>query len=297
MNKTVTASGMVVKAQAEGSIVITSAAALPVAGTKSTDHAFNDASATVLYASTHAGVDSTYTTGLKRVSNADFISPETGSALNSTAVLTYVDAVNAGATLYYKDYAVFIAGDGQSFSNQDLTISVSGVIAGNGNINKAISVDFYGESVTTVKTATVNAANYLGTLNVAGVVNNGTDNGTTTKTSFVISNVNIPQTGTSAAYAVTMRVFYDGNLIETGGTYAYTAYEAATGVCPDTDAPYYYKTASGTGVTQVSAGSSVASYYVVKSSDSTYRFARTTEVANLNNVTLTATFTASSPTT
>ena len=298
MNKTVTASGMKVKAVAEGSIIITSTAALPADGTKATDYNFNDASATALYASTHDGDYTTYANGLKRVNNAENINPDTGVAKNSTATLTYESAVNATPTLYYRDYAVFIAGDGQAFEHQDLTITLEGSWLTPANtINKAISIDFYGESVTSKKDAECIQANYLGTLNVAGLVNNVDGKSTTAKTSVVVSDITIPKTGTTAAYAVTMRVFFDGALIETGGSQPYTLYEAATGTGDKCDSgKYYYTDSEGSSIATVVAGTTpVTGLYQVKST-STYTFARTTSVLNIQDVTLVATFTASTHT-
>lgn len=294
MNKTVTASGMQVKAQAEGSIVITSGA-LPTAGLKATDYTFGDASATALYASTHDADYTTYPTGLKHVTNAELINLETGIKLNNEAgtVLGYADAANASPVVYFKDYSIFIAGDGQAFSSQDLTVTLSGSWTTMTNtINRAISVDFYAAAVTSATPAACSQANYKGTLNVAGKLNNAGANGVTDKINFEIDNIGIPQTGTNAAYAVTMRVYFDGALIETGGTNAYTTYEAApAGACEA--GKYYYTDSKGTSVATVIAGTTpTTGLYVVSSTDSTYAYARTTSVANIQDVTLVATFVA-----
>lgn len=295
MNKTVTASGMKVKAVAEGSIVITSTSSLPATGTKATDYNFADSSATALYASTHDADYATYSTGLKHVSNAENVNPETGVAKNSTASLSYEVATN-GDKVYYKDYSIYLAGDGQEFTGQDITVTLSGSFATAANtINKAIAVDFYGVA-NAVAAATCISANYLGTLNVAGTKNNGTTNGTTASTSFVISNITIPATGSNKAYAITMRVYFDGALIETGGTNSYTAYEA----CGESDVAeagaYYYNNSTGSSVVTVATGASVSGYYKVKTADSTFTYARTTKVALIEDVTLTATFVASAHT-
>lgn len=296
MNKTVTASGMKVKATAEGSIVITSASAFPANGTQTTDYNFNDASAQSIYASTLDWTNAT-TTGLKKVTNAELINPETGTALNSTASLQYTDVSTDTSKVYYKDYSVFITGDGQEFTNQTITVSLTGSFATSTKlINKAISVAFYGESITgTAKGATVSEANYKGKLNVAGVKNNDTNTATTAETSFTITGVTIPQTGTSKAYSITMRVYFDGALLETAGATAYATYVAGTGTAVANH--YYYLNNTGVGIATVEEGADVTDYFVtnIGASASATTFARTTTAANVEDVTLIATFVASTP--
>lgn len=289
MNRSVSSSGMKVKAAAEGSIVISNT--VPAAGTKATDYAFADADASALYASTHDSTFGTYATGLKRVSNAENINPETGMQKNSTATLTWGAAENSTTVLYYKDYTLYIAGDGQAFDHQDLAVTLQGswLTAGK-TINKAISVDFYGEAVTTQKTPDISATNYLGTLNLAGVKNDADGKSTTAHTTFTVSDINIPAANGNAAYAVTMRVYFDGALIETAGAQTYTEYEAATGTA--VEGTYYYTDANGSSVATVATGAPVTGLFVAKST-STKTFARTTAINNIEDVTLVATFSAS----
>lgn len=292
MNKTVTASGMQVKAQAEGSIVIT-AGTLPAAGLKTTDYNFNETTSTALYASTHDANYATYASGLKRVKNAENINLETGIKKYETASLEYETAANTATILYYKDYTVYIAGDGQAFTNQTLTISLAGTIGNNKTINKAVSVDFYGTNVTSTTAAIVSSTNYLGTLNIAGTKNGADEKSITAYTTFTTPTIaSIPQANGSAAYGVVMRVYYDGALIETAGTNAFTAYKAAEGNAEA--GKYYYTDKQGTSVATVATGASVEGLFVVDSSASTYTYAKTVEVADLDSVTLTAKFVVAS---
>lgn len=293
MNKTVTASGMQVKAQAEGSIVITSGGTLPADGVKTTDYNFNETASTTLFASTHSTDYTNHPNGLKRVGNAENINLETGTQKNSAATLNYESVSNSETVVYYRDYTVYIAGDGQAFSNQTLTITLSGTFTEGKTINKAVSVDFYGLNITDTSTTVVSSDNYLGTLNLAGKKNNDDNNGVEDCASLVKTGLTIPQTGKTAAYAVTMRVYYDGALIETGGTNAYTAYKAATGTAEA--GKYYYTDANGTSVASVASGASVSGLYVVDSAASTYTYARTVDSSNLDDVKLKVTFVASTP--
>ncbi len=292
MNKTVSASGMQVTAKAEGSIVIT-AGTLP-SNIKTTNYDFNESDPTSLYASTHKTIDSEYTNGLARVSNAENINLETGTAKNSEANLTYASVTN-GTNVYYKDYTVYIAGDGQAFTNQTLTISLSGTSKNNKDINKAISVDFYGTVVNSTSDTIVSSNNYLGTLNVAGVKNNTDGKSTTAYTTFTTKAIDeIPLADGAKAYGVVMRVYYDGALIQDKGENdarsAYTVYKKATGTA--VAGTYYYTDDKGTSVASVKTGESVSNLYVVDTAKSAYTYAKTVEVADLESVTLEATFLA-----
>lgn len=294
MNKTVTATGMMVTAQAEGSIVITNTSSLPTASVKTTNIDFTSVGNTNVYASTHAAIDATYTDGLKYVNNAEKINLETGLAKNATekAAIAYSNAANVpSGKQYYKDFSVYIAGDGQAFEHQDITITLEGSSTGSNNINNAVSIDFYGLANASAA-ATATAANYKGTLNVAGVKNKADMTDHDAYTSFVIEDVTIPQTGTSSAYSVLMRVYYDGELIDTAGTNeGYTSYKAATGTAIANH--YYYTDNLGTSVATVATGASVVGLYEVDTDASPKAYARTVDVADLEQVTLKVTFVAS----
>ena len=91
-----------------------------------------------------------------------------------------------------------------------------------------------------------------------------------------------------------MRVYYDGALIQTGGTNAYTVYEAAEGSEGKCVAgKYYYTNNTGTEIATVVAGTTpLTGLYQVDTDGSTFTYARTTEIANISDVVLTVTFVA-----
>ena len=214
MNKEVNATGMQVTATAEGSLIIKQGA-FPAANDGIVEVNFADQTATALFASTHiSGEDtySTYTTGLKYVTNPKDVSASTGLA----ASLEYANAVNTTtptAKTYYKDYQVYIAAAGQQMTNQDLTITISNP-ASNDDLNDAISVDFYYalNSVPSISSAT-----FLGTLNLAGL-DPVTNDATTTQTSIALSDITIPAANGASGYVIIMRVYIDGALLDTATT-------------------------------------------------------------------------------
>lgn len=295
MNKTVTASGMVVKAQAEGSLVIKNREknnpTLPAASLRATDYNFNDTAGTSIYASTH---DATYGTGLKYVTNAEVINPETGTRNDDgVAELAYAVAENVtDGKQYYKDYEVYIAGDGQAFNDRQIKVSITATAGDSNAVNKAVSVDFYALNVNSPQTTIFSASNYINTLNVAGTKNNGT-NQPTEFTSFNISK-NVPQANGSGALAVLMRVYYDGALIEKGGS-GYTNYAQYVDI-EDGEAPvsgtYYYT--SDHKVSLVAEGSTTAAQIAglckVDTTKSVVTYASSNEYGSLADVQLKATF-------
>ena len=303
MNRTVSAKGMQVEAKAEGTIVITQTTA-PTDGETATITDFADASAHELYASTHDGAAGSYTyaTGLKTITNADLINPETGLARNQTelANLDYANAANVqDGKQYYFDYVVYIAGDGDSFANQNLTITVNGTYGEGGNINKAVSVDFYiaaatNGSLTNAEIVGTDGENYKGTLNVGHVKNDPNNYTTAANNNLVISSVNIPQADGNNAVAVLMRVYFDGALIEVTGNNEYTTYESATGNV--VAGVYYYTDSTGAEVASVGeAGTALPSgLYKVATSNQAKTFARTNAIADIDETNLVVTFRADS---
>ena len=296
MNKTVTASGMVVKAQAEGSLVIKNREklnpTLPAASLRATDYNFNDTVGTAIYASTH---DATYGTGLKYVTNAEVINPETGTRNdNSVAALTYAVAENVtDGKQYYKDYEVYIAGDGQAFNDRQIKVSITATAGDSNAVNKAVSIDFYVLNVNSAETTIFAAENYISTLNVAGTKNNGT-NQPTEYTSFNISK-DVPQANGTAALAVLMRVYYDGALVETGGS-SFTDYAQYKDVATDENpvSGTYYYTKNDHKVSLVAEGSTTAAQIAglckVDTTKSVVTYASSNEYGNLADVQLKATF-------
>lgn len=296
MNKTVSASGMAVRAQAEGSIVITTGT-LPKADTKATNVVF-PGQTTNIYASTHDGEMSS---GLKYVTNGDNVNVETGLVKNteSTSALNYANALGTGEKIHYVDYAVCIAASAdEAFENQDLTITINANTF-SGNVNKAISVDFYEAEVTSGSTTAVpvNTTTWKGTLNLAGLDASAND-ASTTKANIVLSDITIPKANNTKAIGILMRVFFDGALLEKKGTESTVAtYYAVTSDEKAVEAntygnKYYYDDIKGTNVVTTTVGETVVSgKYEVDTSKSSYAFARTTQVGVIANMTLNASFT------
>lgn len=297
MNKIATAQGMVVGAKTSGSLIIKEADAnLPATTDRATKVTFNS-SAHQFYPSTHDWSVGT-ATGLKVVSNGQDVNFETGTRMNSGKTLSYlpVAAATSGQTSdYYFDYGLFIAGDGIAMPGQDITITFEGAagaaFSALTNINAAISIDFYAANVSSGGMLTPAEGNYKDTLNL-GHRKNGQS---AAKTSVTFSNVNIPESGTDAAYAITMRVYYDGALIETlkqeeedpsvDNDYAvYTS--AGTGTRQSGEEFLYYSDNQGSSIVSVPVGGSVSGLYKVDTNKSTLLFARSIDVADLTNQTI-----------
>ena len=319
MNKTVTAEGMLVRAQGQGSIVISKFNAndankgRPQQSTRTTGVDFteldneNHKISYGLFPTTHDSTFATYTHGLKYVNNGNIICYETGTPKNSSSTISWARVTTA--TDYFKDYDLFIGGDGQSFSGQDVKVSF-GTLANNiANINKAISIDIYAAVVDEHSNIAFSTAEgsktFWGTLNVAGM--NATTNNATVlnPNQVVISNVNIPQSGSATSLAVKLRVYYDGALIDHVGTYAYTDYTACDDDETVEDYPsseYFYnasgdimlaKTYSDSAHTNcTNLGASVKGLYVVNTNASTTTYARSVDYFKLDDVALNVVFTA-----
>lgn len=216
MNTTVTATNMKVTATAEGSLVITTGS-LPTAATSATTVDIDDASATALLASTHDSTWATYATGLKTVSNPSDVSATTGLALDGET-LTFVAAVNpASGTAYYKDYTVFIASSGTALTGQDLTATLIAPAAAVTTLPGATSIDFYYMTSSSTNNPTPADGTFAGTLNLAGL-DPVTNNSTTTRTSVVMSDIDIPVADSNHGITIMMRVYIDGALKDSGTT-------------------------------------------------------------------------------
>ena len=319
MNKTATAEGMVVSAKTSGSLIIkdvTSVLALPSAADKATKIVFDD-TPHAFYPSTHGfsytnpndndantNENITSSTGLFYVSNGATVNFETGTARNSTTPLVYGAVVEPGANqvnAYYADYDFFLAGDGMEMNNQIITLTLSN--AQNLTINGALSIDVYGKEITSAERVPVIEANYKGTLNLAKV-KNGSGVGTseanpsvvigdpTTHTGYAIpkSGAQDPQSGdpVKKAYAIKMRVYYDGALIsDPVANNFWAVYESAgTGAWDGTGDGLFYGDANGTSIVTMTTGDSLDGKYRVKTSASTLTFARSIDVANIAEQTL-----------
>ena len=296
MNTTAKAEGMVVSAKTSGSLIIKQAdlenLALPTQDDKTTKVTF-PSTPHAFYPSTHDLTNSP-TSGLKYVSNGQNINFETGTRMNSLAAtaLTF-EPVGASDNNYFFDYAVYLAGDGMTMSNKTLSISIDNdqLLTANG----ALSIDFYGQEVTTATMpvpATENA--YLGTLNLAKKKNNSTNDGNQAWASLSIPGVNIRNSKTTAddhgAYAIRMRVYYDGALIQNGvpsnQNAVYTQVEAGDEFNADI---LYYSDINGTAIVPATSSNYVG-LYVVDTDLSTTCFARSIKFAEVTQQTLNVTF-------
>ena len=319
MNKIVTAEGMKITAQGDGSIVITKYVNNANVGyglpkhtdrTSGVDFGESNATAHAFYPSTH---DITRATGLKYVTNGDKINPETGTAINGTSNLLSFDVAN-GDTFFY-DYNVYIAGNGQAFEDETLTISLLDVTDWTDsaahpnhnalpNVMKAVSIDFYGAAFSSDHpVAEINSTNWIGTLNLAGE-HNLTEKTKEAQTS-ISKVVTIPQAVTNAGkgtagFSVRMRAFFDGALIDNAGAQAYTvlddcgASETVANYTGNGHQERFLYNAEGYVMAELStmqSSDSVAGYKYVNYTDSTSTYARTADILDVEDIGLKVTFT------
>ena len=290
MNKVANANGMVVSAKTSGSLIIKEAGtSLPQTTDKATKVTFAN-TAHSFYPSTHdwdVGED----TGLKVVTNGDAVNFETGTRKNSTTTLSYSGVALATGNQvsdYYFDYGLFIAGDGIAMDAQNVTITLRGpndtAFTALTNINAALSIDFYGEEDYDSNAMLVpTESNYLDTLNLASK-KNGEAN---PYTAVTFSNVNIPKSGEGAAFAITMRVYYDGALIDQARANDYASYvTAGSGTRQSGENFLYYSDNQGSAIVNVDVGGSVAGLFKVDDTSSTLMFARSINVLSLAQQTI-----------
>ena len=326
MNKTATAEGMVVSAKTSGSLIIkdvTAAVSVPSAADKATKVVF-DATPHAFYPSTHGfsytnpddndantNEQVSSSTGLMYVTNGASVNFETGTARAQDAPLVYGAVVAPGVNetnAYYQDYNFFLAGDGMEMPNQAITITLSN--AQDLTINGALSIDFYGEEVTSAQRAQVSDANYKGTLNLAKKYNvskgvSGDKASITIGDTTNHAGVLIPKVGATngdtettdpavKAYAITMRVYYDGALIDEGvANNDYATYtKLTTGQATGNEAYLFYSDGSGSSVVSVKQNDQLANLYIVDTEHSTTTFARSIEVAHIEQKTLNVSITA-----
>lgn len=239
MNRTVTATGMKVKAQADKSLVIadytTTAGATTKVGVGTDTVVTFTGDAVVLLPATHYVQGNTYpksatsgdnlttvTTGLTYVTNGIDVNASTGYA-QATKTLYYADAVNSETSKYYVDYKVCIASSGGELTGQTLTAQI--ITPDSSTIStltkptlKATSIDFYYSSDASIGI-------YAGTLNVAGLDYSANDG--TAKTQLDLFNSNtaggtIPANRSTTTYlTITMRIYVDGNLKQPSSTNAF----------------------------------------------------------------------------
>ena len=226
MNKETTSNGMQLKVEVTPNLIIDDEIAALRAVDRPVDANFRvdfTNAATTLRPATHDADYTTFSTGLKYVTNPSEVSVTTGLAKSSG--LTFANAVN-GTYNYYVDYIIYIASTGAAMSGQNLTATLNpaAVIANSSataqDTLKATSIDFYlGDEVT--------SGNYKGTLNVAGY-DASANNYTTAKTSVtLLENGSIPL-NTSSQIKVTMRCYVDGALLKSAGQAFINAATVAT---------------------------------------------------------------------
>ena len=298
MNATAKATGMVVSAKTSGSLIIKeadlTAPALPTPADKGTKITFADTSVHAFFPSTH-DTDTSNDTRLKYVSNGNLVNFETGTRMNNLegTVLSY-EAVSSDDINYYKDYCVYLAGDGMAMPDKTITITIDN--PANTSLMGALSIDFYFQDITSTSSAlpAVDNTNYKGTLNLAKKYNN-TAYSSAAKVNLEVSGVNIPKTSedSPAAVGVRMRVYYDGALIETG--VANNDYAVYTACASDETAAanlLYYSDINGSSIVPKTAGQSVNGLYKVNFDASTKLYARSISIGNVAQQDLGVTFSA-----
>lgn len=300
MNTTASAEGMVVSAKTNGSLIVKEIdfddPQLPGASDKATKVIFGNAEHK-FYPSTH-DLTAAPATGLKRVHDGSMINFETGTPKNATALtnLTYDAIATTEQADYYYDYGIFIAGDGMEMQSQNLRFAITTTT--NVNLNKALSIDFYGKSLSTTGVPAVTDT-YIGTLNLAGKKNDksaqGAILGTVSSVTYVDlpAPVTIPKVG-EGAYAVLMRAYFDGELIETpveGNFYAdYTP--AGSGTVQGDEGYYFYSDNVGTSIVDAKPHDSKTGLYVV-GNNVTKTYARSIVAGSFTSETLDISITSS----
>ena len=314
MNTKAAAEGMVVAAKTNGSLIVKeidfTSPALPGLSDKATKVVF-DGATHAFYPSTHDNgiANSGDLTGLKAVSNGDQVNFETGTAKTSGTPLAYAPVAANEKANYYFDYGLFIAGDGLEMQNQNLTFAITSTFVGPNTLNKAFSIDFYGGLVASATTPNTNSSTFLGTLNLAGKKNDlDTDDGhilgtvSDKLTVDLPSTITIPKAGATGegnkAYALIMRVYFDGELIETPkpGNWNATYVSAATSdpnAAVEGDEEYYFYRDNTSGIiVDAKPGDLLSSLYVVNDTACTRTYARSIKVGQFTSETISVSITA-----
>ena len=311
MNTTASAEGMVVAAKTNGSLVVkeitASSPSLPGVSDRATKVIF-DGTRHNFYPSTHDNSLSTTTgtTGLKRVSNGASVNFETGTAMNEDTSLTYSPVATAEGADYYFDYGLFIAGDGLAMNNQQIRFAITSTVAG-ADLNKALSIDFYGALVSTAQYPDVMSTNFIGTLNLAGKKNNlvesgtraGLPDGTVSDVPYVDlpAAVNIPKSGSGSAYAVRMRAYFDGELVQrphSGNFWAEYTDAPGEGQVTGEENYLFYSDDEGSSIVDAKVGDSTTNLYVVDTDSCALTYARSMVVGTFTSETINVSITARS---
>lgn len=196
MNKTVTATGMKVKATSAASLIISKSAPTNTTTTVTVDMS---SEATELSASTWDSAKAP-TTGLKYVTNSSDVVVDTG--LQGSQTLSYAEATNSGATHYYVDYEVYIAASGNAAIKEKLVVSVDSSASTTAEIHNAVSVAFFVGDTT--------VANYKGSIALK-------DKETGKVVLEESNDIPVATADGSAYIKVIMRVYLDGALTDGSG--------------------------------------------------------------------------------
>ena len=197
-----------------------------------------------LYAAQHCEFSETEPenkTGLKYVTNPFVVTldkglEKTGTTLEYAAV---PKPVTGDTKLYYVDYSVYIASHGEEFNASALNVEMELVPQTEGNAEptaeqisavsstdylQAASIDFYVKANGGESEDIVSSANYMGTLNAAGLaLSNDTAfnaDATCTEVNLLSANPSTMYHNTEGHYKVTMRCYFDGALLKSA-TQAY----------------------------------------------------------------------------
>lgn len=208
-NSSVTATGMNISVATTKNIVISKDEGFTAANIIV---AFTEVGEKTLSPSTHIAEGdnyTTYTSGLKYITNTEIIDPVTGLVDSGEPV--YANATN-GALEYYIDYVVYIASPAEAFNITSLNAEL--VCEGAEQTQKAVSVDFYACTNSGGAFADPSADTFKGTLNLAQK-NNSNNEGSVT--SLSIKDIATMPTIEAKGIEVTMRVYIDGALVDNGG--------------------------------------------------------------------------------
>lgn len=207
-NSSVTATGMDISVATTKNIVISKDEGFTAANVTV---AFTEVGEKTLSPSTHIAEGenyTTYTSGLKYVTNPEVIDPVTGLVLGGQTA-NYADAVKTGALEYYIDYVVYIASPAEAFNITSLNAELE--CEGATQTQKAVSVDFYACTNSGGTFADPSADTFKGTLNLAQKDNSSNEG---TKTSLAITDIATMPTTEAKGIEVTMRVYIDGALVD-----------------------------------------------------------------------------------
>lgn len=212
MNRQVTATGMNVTVKSESSLVIANELGDVGVGTKTT-HSFTTSTSALIPATHNTSFTGTCLQYNTTASGID--------AAKGTGTVSLATAVNTETEKYYVDYVVYIASAGSQLAipaGQNLNVSIASTAPETlGDTLKATSVDFYVEEDSGSGTdVTPSSDSFKGTLNLAGFDATVNDFSTTKTAIPLLTDTKIipPNKSTTDYLKVTMRVYFDGALLQ-----------------------------------------------------------------------------------